>query len=556
MTETLYRKYRPQSFSELVGQNHIRITLQNELESGRLAHAYLFAGPRGIGKTTCARLLAKALNCENRKNGQSEPCNKCPACTEVIEGKSLDLIEIDAASHTGVDNVRENIIANSRVTPTARKYKVFIIDEVHMLSVSAFNALLKTLEEPPEFVLFILATTEIHRVPETIISRCQRFDFKKVSPEETAKRLAEFCQKEKVKVAEAVLKRIAQNAQGSVRDAESMLGQVLALGEKEVTEETASLIIPRSDVREAATLVEYLVAKSTKEAVGFVNQLTEEGVQLEEFIKTLIEFLRQMLMVKVQGQAVLFEQFGIEDQEQESKLVALLAKVEITGLMRWINIFITAQEELKKELVIPQLPLELAVLGICEGAEIKRPADFSSGDSTPVQKELDSGKANSVPAKSSNKVGVIKKAVKSAITKTKDLAPGGIIGKKSAKRLVEEPELRQGWPEVLKELKKYNHSLTLTLSVCEILSCDGNIVTLGFAYRFYQDRVWEKKNKEVIEKVLKDIYGARLSVRCVTDEDLRGKLSAKAHQSDSDSSEDAVDAALEAFGGEVVENRT
>src|SRR3989344_7401849 len=169
MSLTLYRKYRPQTFAELVGQNHIKLTLESELSNGTLAHAYLFSGPRGLGKTTTARLLAKAVNCLNRMSTESEPCNHCASCEETMNGRTLDVIEIDAASHTGVDNVRENIIEHSRFAPTSRKYKVFIIDEVHMLSTSAFNALLKTLEEPPAHVLFVLATTELRKVPQTII---------------------------------------------------------------------------------------------------------------------------------------------------------------------------------------------------------------------------------------------------------------------------------------------------------------------------------------------------------------------------------------------------
>ena len=200
MSLALYRKYRPQIFAELVGQNHIKTTLQNELATGKVAHAYLFSGPRGLGKTTVARLLAKAVNCLKRQAGESEPCNQCDACKEIVDNRSLDVIEIDAASNTGVDNVRENIIGNSRFTPTSRKYKVFIIDEVHMLSLSAFNALLKTLEEPPPYAIFILATTEIHRVPPTIISRCQRFDFRKVGLADVVERLNKIVNAEKRKV--------------------------------------------------------------------------------------------------------------------------------------------------------------------------------------------------------------------------------------------------------------------------------------------------------------------------------------------------------------------
>ena len=229
MQSTLYRKYRPQTFKEVVGQNHIKTTIQSELESGKIAHAYLFSGPRGLGKTTMARLFAKAVNCLNRKEGESEPCNVCDACKEVIEAKSLDVIEIDAASHTGVDNVRENIINNSRFTPTSRKYKVFIIDEVHMLSTAAFNALLKTLEEPPAHAIFILATTEIHKVPQTIISRCQHFDFRKVSENDIFKRLSLIVTQEGKSVDKSVLESIAYYAEGCIRDAESLLGQILSL---------------------------------------------------------------------------------------------------------------------------------------------------------------------------------------------------------------------------------------------------------------------------------------------------------------------------------------
>ena len=200
MSLALYRKYRPQTFREVSGQTHIKTTLQNELEMDRVSHAYLFSGPRGTGKTTMARLLAKSVNCLSRKKGESEPCSKCEACAEITDGRSLDVIEIDAASHTGVDNVRENIIQSSKFTPTQRKYKVFIIDEVHMLSISAFNALLKTLEEPPKHAMFILATTELHKVPETILSRCQRFIFRIVAYEEIIKRLDYIIAKEEKKV--------------------------------------------------------------------------------------------------------------------------------------------------------------------------------------------------------------------------------------------------------------------------------------------------------------------------------------------------------------------
>ena len=553
MTNTLYRKYRPQSFSELVGQNHIKITLQNEIESDRIAHAYLFFGPRGIGKTTTARLLAKALNCEKRQKGESEPCNECPACQEVIDGRSLDLVEVDAASHTGVDNVRENIIANSRIAPTKRKHKVFIIDEVHMLSVSAFNALLKTLEEPPEQVIFILATTEVHRVPETIVSRCQRFDFKKVSQDEITTRLNDFCQKEKVKVEEKVLKHIAQNASGSMRDAESMLGQVIALGEKDITEDVASLVLPKSDISEVMLLIKHLVDKSSRESIELVGRLSEEGAQLDQFTKTVIEFLRQMLLAKVKEQSNIFEQFTLSDKDQQAEVTRLLEMVDVPQVMRWINVFLAAQEGLKEELTIHQLPLELAVLEICEGTDLKPQSDSGTGQSASLKIAQQQDPA--LDKKKSDKVGAIKKVISKARDKKKEIISVKARKDKKSQQLVSAEELKEKWPTVLKELKKYNHSLTLTLSVSEIVSVESNILTLGFAYKFYQDRVWEKKNKDTVEKVLKEVYDTKISLKCVTDENLREKLAEKAGAA-ATPKEDVVNAALDAFGGEVVENNS
>lgn len=543
MTNTLYRKYRPQTFSELIGQNHIKITLTSELLSGRLAHAYIFFGPRGVGKTTTARLLAKALNCDQRPKNQAEPCNQCSACKEITTGQSLDLVEIDAASHTGVDNVRENIIANSRIAPVKRNYKVFIIDEVHMLSVSAFNALLKTLEEPPQRVIFILATTEIHRVPQTIISRCQRFDFKKVSPQEIIIRLKDFCQKEKVNVALSVLKRIAQNSEGSMRDAESLLGQIIALGEKDITEDIASLVIPQTDSKIVVSLIKHLVNKSSREAIELVDRLTSEGLRLDEFTKAMIEFSRQMLLAKIKEQPNLFEQFIPDDPDQKRELSNLLAMVEISQLMRWIKVFLMAQGNLKGELTIPELPLELAVLEICEKVEKEENASMSAKSdgmvpATAIQRAAKLEKENR------EKVGVIKKVFSQAFHKK---------GDKKSPKLISLEEISAKWPMVLEELKKHNHSLTLTLSVAEIMSVESNILTLGFAYKFYQDRVWETKNKQVVEKILQDIYNNKILLKCVTREDLREKLAEKAKATRS-SSEDVVNAALDAFGGEVVEN--
>ncbi len=267
---TLYRKYRPQNFSEVVGQNHIKLTLEHEITSGKIAQAYLFCGPRAVGKTTLARVFAKAVNCLKRKASEADPCNSCSSCEEITAGRALDIIEIDAASHTGVDNVRDNIIAQTRVAPANSKYKVFIIDEVHMLSISAFNALLKVIEEPPARVIFILCTTEVHKVPTTIISRCQRFDFKRISVSDIVKKLNYIIKAEDIKIDKSILEAIARQSGGHMRDAESLLGQVIAIGGKEVTQAEADLVIPRSDLGEVLNLIGFIEKKDAGSAIRLI----------------------------------------------------------------------------------------------------------------------------------------------------------------------------------------------------------------------------------------------------------------------------------------------
>ena len=317
MAETLYRKYRPQTFAELVNQKHIRVTLENEISTGQIAHAYLFSGPRGIGKTTVARLLGKALNCQKREG--SEPCNQCDNCQAVKAGRFLDLIEIDAASNRGINEIRE-LREHVKYPPSKGLFKIFIIDEVHMLTPEAFNALLKTLEEPPKQTIFILATTEIHKVPDTIISRCQRFDFKKVDLKDIAERLAYISQQEKVSIEPKVLELIARRSGGFIRDAESLLGQIFSLGEKEITEETVSVILPRSDFSLIIELVNNLKQKDTASGLILINKLVNEGVDLFEFNKDVIEYLRKLLILKVEGSISEFMTVTLEKELNEQAI--------------------------------------------------------------------------------------------------------------------------------------------------------------------------------------------------------------------------------------------
>ena len=314
----LYRKYRPHNFQEIIGQPHIVQTLTNAIISSSVFHAYLFSGPRGSGKTTAARVLAKAINCENRKENQFEPCDKCSSCLEIAGGNAMDLIEIDAASHRGIDDIRE-LRDGIRFAPVKSKFKVFIIDECHQLSKDATNALLKTLEEPPTHAVFILATTEIHKMIPTIISRCQRFDFKRLQTSDIIKKLEYISEKEGIKFDKSALSLIALNSRGSFRDAESLLDECLSFSGKtalikiEDIEELLGIV----EISHISKFIDFLLAKDAKNSVLFLNSIVEEGIDLSEFTKTLIYYLRQILLLKINQEFLSPETSGFSFEEIE-----------------------------------------------------------------------------------------------------------------------------------------------------------------------------------------------------------------------------------------------
>lgn len=365
MSLVLYRKYRPQTFAEVIGQEHVVRTLVNAISSGIISHAYLFDGPRGSGKTTIARLLAKSLNCQNRKEGESEPCNKCSSCLEIAENRSLDLIEIDAASHRGIDEMRE-LRDGIKFAPSRSKYKIFIIDESHQLTKEAANALLKTLEEPPSHAIFILATTEIHKMIPTIISRCQRFDFRKLTLEEIVRRLEIIAKKENVKIGKEALELIALNAAGSIRDAESIFGQILTFEDagREIQPEEVKGLLGLVETTLISQFCDFLSQKKVSEAVNFLNEIIEKGSDLQEFTKALINYLRQGLILKIMGLEAanpIITGLTKEEIEKLEKQAALFKEEE---LRKAIELFMEAENKMKYS-SIPQLPLELAIMEAC-----------------------------------------------------------------------------------------------------------------------------------------------------------------------------------------------
>ncbi|XOB41722.1 MAG: DNA polymerase III subunit gamma/tau [Candidatus Nealsonbacteria bacterium] len=361
----LYRKYRPQTFAEIIGQEHIVQTLTNAISTGMTSHAYLFSGPKGSGKTTIARLLAKAVNCENRKDDQYEPCNKCSSCLEIMEGRSMDLIEIDAASHRGIDEMRE-LKDGIRFVPTKSKYKVFIIDESHQLTKEAANALLKTLEEPPSHAIFVLATTEIHKMIPTIISRCQRFDFRKLTLPEIIKRLEIISQKEKAKIEKAALELIALNSGGSIRDGESLLDQILTFagtsGEgKEIKAEDIKDLLGLVEINLVSNFCDFIAEKKVSKAINFLNDIIDKGLDLQNFTKALINYLRQTLILKMTGGGEGNSIITGLTKEEFQKLEKQATFFKEDELRNILELFLEAENKMKYS-SIPQLPLELAII--------------------------------------------------------------------------------------------------------------------------------------------------------------------------------------------------
>jgi len=499
---TLYRDYRPQNFSEVLGQNHVKISLQHEIAAGRPASAYLFCGPRAIGKTTLARVLAKAVNCEKRPAGEYEPCNECLSCSSITAGKNLDIIEIDAASNTGVDNVRENIIAFSRLAPSSAKFKVFIIDEVHMLSISAFNALLKIIEEPPAYVIFILCTTEIQKVPSTVISRCERYDFKRISIKEIVKKLSYIASREKIEVDLEVLEAVARRSGGHLRDAESLLGQVFSLGDKKITSEQAELIIPHYNSNEAISLLDYLNHKDAAKAIELINTLVDSGINIKVFTGEIIALLRRIMLDKLNPE--LANNLGLDLGENlEKRLLQVTSSLSLEQIFSFTRYFLEVANNNKSPL-IPQLPLELAVGELCFSLSPR--SSISSVSDSNVPK---SSVSSSRPLKTDFNTLQSKEPEKPMVP----TLPKVVLNLSSS-------EVLSKWPEFLLKIKKHNHSLSFVLQNCEPREDNNGKLCLVFKYKFHRDRINDPNIRSIVENTLAEVFGGGISFDSVIDENL------------------------------------
>lgn len=395
--QVIARKYRPQTFADLTGQEHITRTLAQALDGRRLHHAYLFSGVRGTGKTTTARILAKGLNCH--QGVTSQPCLKCPSCAEIAIGNALDVLEIDAASNTGVDNVRDVIINNIAMAPARDRYKIFVIDEVHMLSTSAFNALLKTLEEPPAHVVFIMATTELHKVPDTILSRCQQFEFRQIPTEKIFARLREIADQEGVKVSIPALREIARAGAGSLRDAQSAFDQVIAFSGDEITEEDVTTALGLVSAATLGRFAEAIAGQDTSTILNLVEEIFVRGYDLRNFTRELMAYLRHMLVVKsgIAGGEVL----GVTDVEID-RLKQLATHFSEEDLVRCFHLLAETEKEVKDS-PHPRFQLEIGLVKLTHAIRLRTLDELISRlEELESRLNGDGGETASLPVQKSN----------------------------------------------------------------------------------------------------------------------------------------------------------
>nr|HID13663.1 DNA polymerase III subunit gamma/tau [Anaerolineae bacterium] len=506
--QALYRKWRPRTFDEVVGQEHVVRTLRNALTSGRIHHAYLFAGPRGTGKTTTARLLAKAVNCLAPED--QRPCNECTICQAVNEGRLLDLIEIDAASNTGVDDVRE-LRERVGLRPNEARYKVYVIDEVHMLSNAAFNALLKTLEEPPPHAIFVLATTEPHKIPATVLSRCQRHDFHRIPVSQIVARLEWLAEQEHIRADREALTLIARQATGSMRDAESLLDQLASYDEKGITVAEVRAALGTGTSEAVIQVTDALSKGDVAQGLGAINTAVDEGADPRQFARQMVEHLRALLLLRLKSSVVP----AYVSEDLRPQLEEQAAAFSPQALARVVRLFNQAAAEAKGGWQ-PQLPLEMAFIEATlppepESAASHQPPPPASTRTLPPSRRPTSPSPQSprpTPARSappsppSPRPRTVREPAKYASLPPSD-------------RSLTPEMLRRRWPELLNALRPHNLALEALMRSCEPVAIEGNVVVLGFAHNFHRSKVEEEQNKRIVEDALSSLIGQQCRVRCI-----------------------------------------
>jgi DNA polymerase-3 subunit gamma/tau len=518
----LARKYRPSTFSDVIGQGHVVQTLKNSITSGRVGHAFLFCGVRGVGKTTVARILAKSLNCTGRKPDDADPCNKCVSCREISGGYSVDVVEIDGASHTSVENIRE-INDNIKYPPVASLYKIIIIDEVHMISINAFNALLKTLEEPPAHAKFIFATTESHKVPATINSRCQRFNFRTISTADISSGLSRILEQENLQADSESIYVIAREARGSFRDALSLLDQVIAFSDGPITMGQVSSILGIDGRDGLATLVGMAIGRDSQGALRLLNELFQKGYDPDQFVIDLIQYLRNLIIVAtITDGGVISSLVDVSQSELEemSKIAAQSSSMELQNLFA---IVLKAEAEIRKSLN-PWVALEMMTLRLANASQlvdlrtlvekldklerthvVKQP-EMGVSHVRPKSGLIDFSAETSREFKPADNESEITTALNRKVEETDKCAPS-IATERIYPAPIGNPA--DVWIGLKTRIRGHGHESVLSLMEhAELVSYGPKMVEIGFTKAVYRDQFEASiKNKPELKSILDDFFG-------------------------------------------------
>ncbi len=566
-TQALYRRYRSQTFDELVGQEHIVRTLRNAIVDGRIGHAYLFTGPRGVGKTTVARLLAKAVNCLAEPS--ERPCGTCNMCVSTAEGSAVDVIEMDAASHTSVDDARE-IIERVQFRPALGRYKVYIIDEVHMLSTAAFNALLKTLEEPPNHAIFVLATTEIHKVPATILSRCQRYTFNRHNVSDTVNHLRQIAITEGYHIEAGVAEAIARAATGSMRDALSIFDQLMSYGSGQVSMAMVQGLLGVTAAQEVIILAEALLNSDVASALQVVARVASQGADMRQFSRDIVQHLRLVMLVKADPNGT-----TIEAAESEADAVRDQAKrAQMGSLVYWLRRMSELDYELRTS-PYGQLPLELAVVEAIAGPPVSSAAPSAAPVSRPV------APPSVAPVRPSG--GEVPRPSAPALTPAPTPAPATTphpvspppshepgnepaptpapvpasapLGDRSP--LGDVTDLLERWPAIIRDLRSKSRNLeALIKSGIAPIDIQGTVITLKADNEWLLNKIQERNNVAILEEVIARYAGVSYTIRSVAEAAKRDSGSALREQIRDTTTNPLVRAAMNVFDADVVSIET
>ena len=514
--QVFYRKWRPQAFSEVVGQEHVTTTLLNALASDRVAHAYLFCGPRGTGKTSMGRILAKAINC--LRNGKGEPCNDCTMCADIAQGRALDLIEIDAASNRGIDEIR-SLREKVGFAPNVARRKVYIIDEVHMLTAPAFTALLKTLEEPPPHTVIVLATTESHKLPATIISRCQRFDLRRISRADVVRRLAQVCESEGAQATDAALGLVARSAGGSLRDAENILEQLVVGVGGTIDEDAVRAALGIGGREQMRALAHAALERDLGKGLAALNEVAGEGFDLAQFHRELLSYLRGLMLLK--AEAATADDLSAEEQEEAGPLLAAAGLDRIVGVLRAFG-----AADLKDAAALT-LPLELALVEVVTGPQVsaapaapERAAPQQPQPSRPPPRPAAPAArapAAAAPNATDRRPPPAQRPASPAPAPAPQPAPAADPGSDAARLAT----LERRWRDVVAASKGTGRIKidAVLRSGSRPLSVEDGVVIIGFTHQKFVDMLREEldnpASRKALEEAVAGVLGSRHKVQCV-----------------------------------------